>query len=280
MGCDEVNMACWREVPSIALFMAEKNYSEKDLLGYFMNRVIGILQKYNRKIIAWEDSVIAHQVFPKVCKARKRDVNEGEEMQNVTKQDVKLENSNVKEGIPAYLKNFVLDESLIFQVWRNPLSAEYLFGKGYPILSSLYTSWYLDVGQAHWISHPADDSSMTCGGQLHFDPTVTSPVIPWQKMYSMDPTAGLSPASKPFVLGGEVALWTEMTNEANVDGIVWPRAVAVAERLWSLAVVDKIVVSDETTNRLDYHGLRLARRGLKVAPLRPTFCSLFPLYAR
>ncbi|WP_105103114.1 beta-N-acetylhexosaminidase [Microbulbifer pacificus] len=43
----------------------------------------------------------------------------------------------------------------------------------------------------------------------------------------------LTDAQKNNILGGEVALWAEMVDEDNIDLRLWPRAFAVAERLWS-----------------------------------------------
>ena len=55
--------------------------------------------------------------------------------------------------------------------------------------------------------------------------------------YLADPLAGdganLTPEEKKRVLGGEAAMWTEFITPEIIDGHIWPRTAAIAERLWS-----------------------------------------------
>jgi hexosaminidase len=60
---------------------------------------------------------------------------------------------------------------------------------------------------------------------------------PASSHYSVDPLGGaaanLTGEEKQRVLGGEACMWAEFVTPANVDERIWPRAAAVAERLWS-----------------------------------------------
>lgn len=60
---------------------------------------------------------------------------------------------------------------------------------------------------------------------------------PASQHYSIDPlngaAASLSPEEKQRILGGEACMWAELITPDNIDERIWPRAAAIAERLWS-----------------------------------------------
>jgi hexosaminidase len=62
-------------------------------------------------------------------------------------------------------------------------------------------------------------------------------MAPAQQYYSVDPMANadatLTPDEQKHILGGEACMWSEFITDENIDSRIWPRAAAVAERLWS-----------------------------------------------
>ena len=75
--------------------------------------------------------------------------------------------------------------------------------------------------------------------------------------YGVDPMSGdadkLAPEEKSRILGGEMCMWAEYTTAEMVDSRIWPRAAAIAERLWSPAAtrdVDSMYARMESVSRL------------------------------
>jgi hexosaminidase len=88
---------------------------------------------------------------------------------------------------------------------------------------------------------------------------------PASQHYSIDPLSGaaanLTPEEQQRVLGGEACMWAELITPDNIDERIWPRAAAIAERLWSpqdVRDVDSMYVR-----------LRAAGENLKAAGVLP-----------
>jgi len=81
--------------------------------------------------------------------------------------------------------------------------------------------------------------------------------------YRVDPldkeAADLNDEQKARILGGEACMWTEFVSPENIDSRIWPRAAAVAERLWSPQDVED---AKDMYRRLEVLDRNLERLGL------------------
>lgn len=128
-----------------------------------------------------------------------------------------------------------IDPNTIIHVWRNE---EYVFNAtrdGFRVLVSPDGPWYLDgLGTT------------------------------WQQMYNLEPFSGITNTTQQkLILGGESCMWSETVDDSDVFNTVWPRAAAVAERLWS-----PMDVTDTKLAEPRYANFRclLNRRGIGAAP--------------
>jgi hexosaminidase len=92
-------------------------------------------------------------------------------------------------------------------------------------------------------------------------------------MWSFDPVETVAEEAQHLVEGGEACMWTEQVDENNLHPRVWPRAAAVAERLWSSRNNTDIGAAKK---RLSLHRERLVLEGIAASPLHPAFCTRAP----
>lgn len=95
----------------------------------------------------------------------------------------------------------------------------------------------------------------------------------WTKYYLAEPLDFFGDEKqKSLVLGGEACMWDEFVNSVNLTPRMWPRAAAVAERLWSEASVNDI---HEAKKRIQELECRMLQRGYPVEPINgPGFCNI------
>ncbi|WP_460616427.1 beta-N-acetylhexosaminidase [Hymenobacter ruber] len=97
-----------------------------------------------------------------------------------------------------------LPKEAVIQSWRGKKGLNDAAKLGHPVLLS--SGYYLDL-------------NLTAASSYIMDP--------------LPPDTPLTPAEQKLVLGGEAAMWAEYADSVVLDSRIWPRAAAVAERLWS-----------------------------------------------
>lgn len=118
-----------------------------------------------------------------------------------------------------WLSDILDKDRYIIQIWTNGANADVrnLLEKGYNLIISNYDALYLDCGFGSWVG----EGNNWC-----------SPYIGWQKIYSNTMEA-IGNEFVDQIYGAEAALWTEEVDEWSVEARIWPRASALAERLWT-----------------------------------------------
>jgi hexosaminidase len=124
-----------------------------------------------------------------------------------------------------------LEPDLVIQSWRGQASLAEAARKGFRgILSFGYYLDHLDPASTHYKNDPLADA-----------PDV------------------LNREQASLILGGEACMWSEYVSDQTVDSRIWPRAAAVAERLWAarnVMDIDAMYTRLESVRRtLDWVGI-------------------------
>ncbi|KAH9503536.1 hypothetical protein Btru_068142 [Bulinus truncatus] len=144
--------------------------------------------------------------------------------------------------------NLQLPNDTIIQVWMGDMAdVMRATSLGYQVLFS--TCWYMD----------------------HIEYGTK-----WPKYYNCDPadTSYGYHIDEKKVLGGEAAFWSEYFTNENLMPMMWPRASAAAERLWSSKDVKNL---DKAAERLTEHRCRMLKRGINAGEINgPGYCLHAP----
>ena len=160
-----------------------------------------------------------------------------------------------------------LPNSTIIQIWRPNASLASVVEKGHKALFGSCTHWYLNSGYGSWADpDPQNPDSSVKPPYADWCP----PYKNWRQVLSYDPMAGVAEEYAHLVLGGEVHLWSELTDSVTLDHMLWPRVAAAAELLWS----GKGEVSEATTRRLAEMRERLVGRGISAEMVQMEWCLM------
>jgi hexosaminidase len=87
--------------------------------------------------------------------------------------------------------------------------------------------------------------------------------VDWETMYKAEPCNGLPDENCLLILGGEGCQWGETVDTSDALQTIWPRAAAIAERLWSPRNYNSSV---DATDRFVGFRCLLNHRGVAAAP--------------
>jgi len=168
--------------------------------------------------------------------------------------------------------NLTLPSSTIVQSWQSDENVAEIASKGYRVIAGNYNYWYLDCGSGQWLDFRPGASSEQFWPYNDY----CSPRHNWRVMYSYDPLAGVPANETHLVIGGETHIWSEQTDSVNLDRMVWPRACAAAEVLWSGAkdASGQNRSQIDASPRLSEMRERLVARGVMAEPIQMPFCTM------
>lgn len=153
-----------------------------------------------------------------------------------------------------YLTQYLDPMRYIIQVWTlgDDPKIQTLLEEGFNVIISNYDALYLDCGFGGWVTN----GNNWC-----------SPYIGWHKVYENDLKI-IAGSRISQVHGAEAALWTEQIDEYSLDGRLWPRTSALAERLWS----DPKDSWKYAESRMLVNRKRLVENGIAADRLEPEWC--------
>ncbi|XP_065222103.1 chitooligosaccharidolytic beta-N-acetylglucosaminidase [Planococcus citri] len=247
MGGDEVSPYCWRNTPSIVETMPKRasNTNEPQ-------------QQHDQAKSDHENASNDDFFIELWSHFQNRAVEQFDKTAKIKNTRIILWTSSLTEtsNVTRYLDK----DRYIIQIWTTIGDKQigHLLSNGYDLILSNYDALYFDCGFGAWIG----EGNNWC-----------SPYIGWQKVYMNDPTnvlryANLSSNYGRQILGAEATLWSEQSDDSTLDNRLWPRASALAERLWTNPTSDW----RSAEARILTQRQRMLNRGIAADLIEPLWC--------
>jgi hexosaminidase len=146
-------------------------------------------------------------------------------------------------------KEYPVPKDVIIQAWQQPQHLKQVVQRGYRAIHS--GRYYLD---------------MTTPGKSRYLWQDT-----WKDFYENEPFAlNLTKEEQKLVLGGEACMWGENVDDSVLNERVWPRAAAVAERLWSPMGIKDLKAAEKRL--IHFRCNVLIKRGYAASAIYPDYC--------
>jgi hexosaminidase len=249
IGGDELHMNCYKFSSKARDFFASGK-SMGDLTQVWVDTALPNFRKQaNKTLVMWEDVIIS----------------------------------------PDAAATGLLPKDVVLQSWNNGLAnIQNITARGYRVIVSSSDFMYLDCGLGGWVSND-DRYNIMVNPNASAEVAVPNfnwgagggswcaPYKTWQRIYDYDFTQGLNDTQKALVQGSIAPLWSEQVDDAVISSMIWPRAAALAELVWS---GNRDEHGNKRTTELTQRILNfreyLRANGVGAAPLMPKFCAQHP----
>ncbi|KAK3527320.1 hypothetical protein QTP86_020249 [Hemibagrus guttatus] len=271
LGGDEVDFSCWKSNPDIQKFMEQQSFGQdySKLESYYIQRLLDIVKATNKGYMVWQE------VFDNGVKLKADTVVEVWMNNQVEQELQKVTGAGFNTILSA---PWYLDYISYGQDWQKYYKVEPLSFDVCAVLDQMDLK--ADTQIHVWKEKPDYNSEMAKITAAGFHALLSTPWYlnrisygqDWQGIYKADPQSfnGVCTAEqKKLVIGGEACLWGEYVDATNLTPRLWPRASAIAERLWSNENVKDV---GSAYTRLIKHRCRMLRRGIPAEPLFVGFC--------
>ena len=163
----------------------------------------------------------------------------------------------------AFAGGYGVQRDAIVTPWVHPAQLGAAVAAGHDVIA--YVGYYLD----QWVPPARTDVEVWLANVSY------AYQDSWRLFYAFDPvvSGGVAAINASRVLGGVASAWGDnVDSSAGATGMLYPRALAIGEKLWSPQVATAVSGAmdpalDAIELRLEHARCKLAQRGIAASPL-------------